>query len=152
MHIIVTGCVAQAEGDEILKRNKNVDFVFGPQNFHELPKNIKKKKSKKLHNNFSYEEKFKSFSLSSEKNVSKLITIQEGCDKFCSFCVVPYTRGKEFSRTVEDIYAEARSLVENGAKEIIMLGQNVSSYKSSVIKSGKDQNVFLENYVVFCQK
>ncbi len=143
MHIIVTGCVAQAEGDEILKRNKSVDFVFGPQNFHELPKILKKKKAKKIHNNFLYEEKFKSFSLSSEKNVSKLITIQEGCDKFCSFCVVPYTRGKEFSRTVEDIYAEARSLVENGAKEIIMLGQNVSSYKSSVIKSGKDQNVFL---------
>ncbi len=143
MHIIVTGCVAQAEGDEILKRNKSVDFVFGPQNFHELPKILKKKQAKKIHNNFLYEEKFKSFSLSSEKNVSKLITIQEGCDKFCSFCVVPYTRGKEFSRTVEDIYAEARSLVENGAKEIIMLGQNVSSYKSSVIKSGKDQNVFL---------
>ena len=143
MHIIVTGCVAQAEGDEILKRNKSVDFVFGPQNFHELPKILKKKQAKKIHNNFLYEEKFKSFSLSSEKNVSKLITIQEGCDKFCSFCVVPYTRGKEFSRTVEDIYAEVRSLVENGAKEIIMLGQNVSSYKSSVIKSGKDQNVFL---------
>ncbi len=143
MHIIVTGCVAQAEGEEILKRNKSVDFVFGPQNFHELPRILKKKKTKRVHNDFLYEEKFKSFSPSSEKNVSKLITIQEGCDKFCSFCVVPYTRGKEFSRTVEDIYAEAKTLVECGAKEIIMLGQNVSSYKSTILESGKNQDVFL---------
>ncbi len=143
MHIIVTGCVAQAEGNEILKRNKSVDFVFGPQNFHELPNILKKNKAKRIHNDFLCEEKFRSFIPSSEKNISKLITIQEGCDKFCSFCVVPYTRGKEFSRSVEDIYAEVKTQVKNGAREITLLGQNVSSFRSSILVSGKIKEIFL---------
>ncbi len=143
MHIIVTGCVAQAEGKEILKRNKGVDYIFGPQNFHQLPKILRENETRKVHNDFLYEEKFKSFIPTTKKAVSKLVTIQEGCDKFCSFCVVPYTRGAEFSRSVEDIYAEVNSLVNNGAKEITLLGQNVSSYKSNIFKSGIEEAVNL---------
>ena len=126
MQIIVTGCVAQAEGDEILKRNKNVDYILGPQNFHKLPSVLKNKNKQKVHSEFSYKQKFESLVPSAKKNVSKLVTIQEGCDKFCSFCVVPYTRGAEFSRPVEQIFAEIKHLSNNGAKEITLLGQNVS--------------------------
>tara|TARA_B100000900_G_C20586068_1_gene719598 strand:- start:429 stop:1721 length:1293 start_codon:yes stop_codon:yes gene_type:complete len=143
MHIIVTGCVAQAQGEEILKRNKNVDYIFGPQNFHQLPSILKKSSSDKVFNDFLCEEKFSSLSPSSSKDVSKLVTIQEGCDKFCSFCVVPYTRGAEFSRLVEDIYAEVNTLVNNGAKEITLLGQNVSSYESNIYKNGQDIKIKL---------
>jgi len=143
MHIIVTGCVAQAEGEEILKRNKNVDYILGPQNFHKLPNFLKESTSQKIHNEFLCEEKFKSFPHTSGKEISKLITIQEGCDKFCSFCVVPYTRGAEYSRTVEDIHAEASSLVKKGAKEITLLGQNVSAYRSNVFESGDRKIVSL---------
>ncbi len=143
MHIIVTGCVAQAEGHEILKRNKSVDYIFGPQNFHKLPKILNGTQNKKVFDDFLSEEKFSSLVPSKEKQVSKLITIQEGCDKFCSFCVVPYTRGAEFSRPLEDIYAEANSLVKNGAREITLLGQNVSAYKSDILEDGKKVNVKL---------
>ena len=136
MQIIVTGCVAQAEGEEILKRNKSVDYIFGPQSFHMLPKILKKSNSDKVYNDFLCENKFSSLIPSKSREVSKLITIQEGCDKFCSFCVVPYTRGAEFSRSVENIYAETIALVKNGAKELTLLGQNVSSYESNVIKDG----------------
>ena len=97
MHIIVTGCVAQAEGDEIIKRNKSVDYVIGPQNFHVIPKLLKKNISNQVFTDFLCEEKFQSLPLSHTKDVSRLVTIQEGCDKFCSFCVVPYTRGAEYS-------------------------------------------------------
>ena len=89
------------------------------------------------------EEKFQSLTPSSRKNVSKLITIQEGCDKFCSFCVVPYTRGAEYSRSVENIFAETQNLVNNGTKEITLLGQNVSSYSSSVLENGKKKKISL---------
>ena len=136
MHIIVTGCVAQAEGEEILKRNKSVDFIFGPQSFHKLPIILKNSNNDKVYNDFLCENKFSSLIPSKSKEVSKLVTIQEGCDKFCSFCVVPYTRGAEFSRSVENIYAETINLVKNGAKELTLLGQNVSSYESNVIKDG----------------
>ena len=137
MHIIVTGCVAQAEGNEILKRNKSVDYILGPQSFHKLPNVLKNSNEEKVHNEFMCEEKFESLIPSSQKNVSKLITIQEGCDKFCSFCVVPYTRGAEFSRPVENIFAETKNLAQNGTKEITLLGQNVSSYSSSIFEKGK---------------
>ena len=143
MHIIVTGCVAQAEGEEILKRNKSVDYIFGPQNFHKLPNVLKKNQSQSVHNNFLSEDKFKSLVAPSQKNVSKLITIQEGCDKFCSFCVVPYTRGCDFSRPVEDIYAEVNKLVKNGTREITLLGQNVSSYKSEIVEKKKRREISL---------
>ena len=143
MHIIVTGCVAQAEGNEILKRNKSVDYILGPQSFHKLPNVLKNSNEEKVHNEFMCEEKFESLIPSSQKNVSKLITIQEGCDKFCSFCVVPYTRGAEFSRPVENIFAETKNLAQNGTKEITLLGQNVSSYCSSIFENGKKKNVSL---------
>ncbi len=143
MHIIVTGCVAQAEGEEILKRNKSVDYIFGPQSFHKLPKILKNFDNNKVYNDFLCEDKFSSLIPSRSKEVSKLVTIQEGCDKFCSFCVVPYTRGAEFSRSVENIYAETTALVKNGAKEITLLGQNVSSYESSVFECGVKKKIKL---------
>ena len=145
MQIIVAGCVAQAEADEILKRSKSVDFVLGPQNFHVLPKILKKTKLEKKFTNFLSEEKFKSFPASNFKGVSRLITIQEGCDKFCSFCVVPYTRGAEFSRPPEDIYAESQDLVNTGASEITLLGQNVSSYKSKIYNKSMEKEVNLSD-------
>ena len=132
MKIIVTGCVAQAEAEEILKRSKSVDYVLGPQNYHILPQILKVKQNKKKFTDFLSEEKFNTFPNSEIEGISKLITIQEGCDKFCSFCVVPYTRGAEYSRPPEDIFAEAKKLVNNGALELTLLGQNVSSYKSKI--------------------
>lgn len=139
--IVVMGCVAQAEGDEILKRNKSVDYVVGPQNIQIIPKLLKKKNYKKTHINFLSEEKFQSLKSSNESLISRLITIQEGCDKFCSFCVVPYTRGAEFSRPVEDIFAEINNAGKNGCLEVTLLGQNVSSYKSSIF--GKREKIKL---------
>ena len=141
MQIIVTGCVAQAEADEILKRSKSVDFVLGPQNFHVLPDILKKEKKK--FNNFLPDEKFKSLAQlkMDSKDVSKMVTIQEGCDKFCSFCVVPYTRGAEYSRSIEQINAEVINLSKSGAREVTLLGQNVSSYSSKIFSEKKNKKV-----------
>ena len=141
MQIIVTGCVAQAEADEILKRSKSVDFVLGPQNFHVLPDILKKER--KRFNNFLPDEKFKSLAQlkMDSKDVSKMVTIQEGCDKFCSFCVVPYTRGAEYSRSIEQINAEVINLSKSGAREVTLLGQNVSSYSSKIFSEKKNKKV-----------
>ena len=141
MQIIVTGCVAQAEADEILKRSKSVDFVLGPQNFHVLPDILKKERKK--FNNFLPNEKFKSLAQlkMDSKNVSKMVTIQEGCDKFCSFCVVPFTRGAEYSRSIEQINAEVINLSKSGVKEVTLLGQNVSSYSSKIFAEKRDKKV-----------
>ena len=133
--IIVMGCVAQAEGEEIISRNNLVDYVVGPQNIQAIPKLLKNKIFEKIHINFLSEEKFKSLTLSKTNKISSLITVQEGCDKFCSFCVVPYTRGAEFSRPVEDIYAEVNDVVKKGSAEVTLLGQNVSSYESVIYDS-----------------
>ena len=133
--IVVMGCVAQAEGEEIISRNNLVDYVVGPQNIQAIPKLLKNKIFEKIHINFLSEEKFKSLTLSKTNKISSLITVQEGCDKFCSFCVVPYTRGAEFSRPVEDIYAEVNDVVKKGSSEVILLGQNVSSYESVIYDS-----------------
>ena len=129
------GCVAQAEGEEIISRNNSVDYVVGPQNIQAIPKLLKNKIFEKIHINFLSEEKFKSLTLSKTNKISSLITVQEGCDKFCSFCVVPYTRGAEFSRPVEDIYAEVNDVVKKGSAEVTLLGQNVSSYESVIYDS-----------------
>tara|TARA_Y100000591_G_scaffold199936_1_gene172951 strand:+ start:61 stop:1356 length:1296 start_codon:yes stop_codon:yes gene_type:complete len=133
--VLIAGCVAQAEGDILLKKEKYIDAVLGPQSYHQINDIILKleRKSKQInHTEFEVIEKFDS--LNSIKNlnnkISTHLTIQEGCDKFCKFCVVPYTRGAEFSRSVEEIILEAKQLVENGAKEIILLGQNVNAYNS----------------------
>ena len=152
MHIIVTGCVAQAEGNEIIRRNKSVDYVIGPQNFHIIPKLLKKKKTNQIFTEFLCEEKIKSLPSSNIKNVSRLVTIQEGCDKFCTFCVVPYTRGAEYSRQVEDIYAEVLNYIKNGTSEITLLGQNVSSYKSIIIEKSKKKEVNLSGLMNILSK
>ena len=130
--IAVAGCVAQAQGKEMMKRANAIDLIFGPQNFHRLPELISsaQKGEKPIALDFETEDKF--FHLTKQtkpkQNISAFLTIQEGCDKFCSFCVVPYTRGQEVSRAPKDIIAEAEILLQKGAKELVLLGQNVNAY------------------------
>ena len=131
--VIVAGCVAQAENTEMLKREPYIDLVIGPQSYHKLNETIlqfEKNKLKKEITDFDTLEKFNYLSKIQNKNskVSSFLTIQEGCDKFCHFCVVPYTRGPEYSRPFNQIIDEAKMLVQNGSKEIILLGQNVNAY------------------------
>ena len=125
--LVIAGCVAQAEGKEIKKRAPLVDFVVGPQSYHNLPKMLKSANSI-VSDDFTQNEKFKNLLYNSTGGVSEFVSIQEGCDKFCSFCVVPYTRGPEFSRPVSDIVVEIKKYVSQGVKEIIFLGQNVNAY------------------------
>ena len=131
--VIIAGCVAQAENQEMLKREPYIDLVIGPQAYHKINDtiiNYTEKKKKLEETEFDAVSKFKY--LSKIKNeagkVSSFLTIQEGCDKFCHFCVVPYTRGPEYSRPFNQILDEAKYLADNGAKEIILLGQNVNAY------------------------
>ncbi len=131
--VIIAGCVAQAENQEMLKREPYIDLVIGPQAYHKINDtilNYNKKKKKIEETEFDAVSKFKY--LSKIKNeagkVSSFLTIQEGCDKFCHFCVVPYTRGPEYSRPFKQILDEAKYLADNGSKEIILLGQNVNAY------------------------
>ena len=131
--VLVTGCVAQAEGDILLKKEKYIDAVIGPQSYHKINDTILKLEKKSKPINFTEFEVIEKFdSLNSLKNsnnkISAFLTVQEGCDKFCKFCVVPYTRGVEFSRSLKELVLEANQLVENGAKEITLLGQNVNAY------------------------
>ena len=131
--VLVAGCVAQAEGDILLKREKYIDAVIGPQSYHKLNDiiiRLEKKLRKIDSTNFDVIDKFDTLNTikNSNNKISSFITIQEGCDKFCKFCVVPYTRGPEFSRSVEEILNECNQLVANGSKEIILLGQNVNAY------------------------
>ncbi len=125
--LVVAGCVAQAEGKEIKKRAPLVDFVVGPQSYHHLPEMLESKNSI-ISDEFTQNEKFKNLLYNSTGGVSEFVSIQEGCDKFCSFCVVPYTRGPEFSRPIKDILNEVEKYVSQGVKEIIFLGQNVNAY------------------------
>ena len=125
--------MAQAEGEEIMKRAPLVDFVVGPQSYHALPTMIEDNE-KFINDDFLQNDKFKNLLFKSSNNVSEFVSIQEGCDKFCSFCVVPYTRGSEFSRPVQDIQLEIQQYVESGVQEVILLGQNVNSYH------GKNKN------------
>tara|TARA_B110000971_G_scaffold219041_1_gene259200 strand:+ start:753 stop:2057 length:1305 start_codon:yes stop_codon:yes gene_type:complete len=133
--VLVTGCVAQAENQEMLNREKYIDGVIGPQSYHQIPSIIKKienEKSKVNSTDFEVIEKFDSLNLlkNSNSKVSSFLTIQEGCDKFCHFCVVPYTRGPEHSRSFDEIINEAKQLIDNGAQEITLLGQNVNAYET----------------------
>ena len=144
--VLVAGCVAQAEGNLLLKKEKYIDAVIGPQSYHQINDMISKleKKSKPINiTEFDVIEKFDS--LNSLKNtdnkISSFLTVQEGCDKFCKFCVVPYTRGAEYSRSIKELVTEASQLVENGAKEINLLGQNVNAYN---YKEKKLSNLILE--------
>ncbi len=133
--VIIAGCVAQAENEEMLKREPYIDLVIGPQSYHKLNDKINEyiNKQKRLEETefdavlkYDYLNKIKN----SSSKVSSFLTIQEGCDKFCHFCVVPYTRGPEYSRPLKEIINETKELVKNGAKEIILLGQNVNAYKN----------------------
>jgi tRNA-2-methylthio-N6-dimethylallyladenosine synthase len=131
--LLVVGCVAQAEGDVLLKRENYIDGIIGPQAYHKIPdiiKSIEKKIRKINFTEFEVIEKFDKLNQLKNNNskVSAFLTIQEGCDKFCKFCVVPYTRGPEYSRSFDEILAEAKQLIINGAKEITLLGQNVNAY------------------------
>ncbi|HRJ61914.1 MAG TPA: tRNA (N6-isopentenyl adenosine(37)-C2)-methylthiotransferase MiaB [Azospirillaceae bacterium] len=132
MIIAVAGCVAQAEGEEIVARAPYVDLVFGPQAYHTLPEMVAKAAragGAVLNTDFPADSKFDSLPQEQGgQGVSAFLAVQEGCDKFCTFCVVPYTRGAEYSRGVAQIVAEARNLVAQGAKEINLLGQNVNAF------------------------
>jgi tRNA-2-methylthio-N6-dimethylallyladenosine synthase len=131
--IIVAGCVAQAENQEMLKREPYIDIVIGPQSYHKINEailNHSNNKKKEEETEFDTISKFNYLSKIKNKDskVSSFLTIQEGCDKFCHFCVVPYTRGPEYSRPFNQIIKEAKELIQSGAKEIILLGQNVNAY------------------------
>ena len=130
--MIVAGCVAQAENQEMLNREPYIDIIVGPQSYHKINDLLKNfiKDNKIEETEFDTVSKFNFFdNVKNENNkVSSYLTIQEGCDKFCSFCVVPYTRGPEYSRPFNKIIEEAENLISNGAKEIILLGQNVNAY------------------------
>ena len=131
--VIISGCVAQAESDEMIKREPYIDIVIGPQSYHkigDLILNYQRKKGKFNETDFDVIKKFDELEKIpiSQNKISSYLTIQEGCDKFCNFCVVPYTRGPEFSRPFKQIIDEANTLVNNGAREIILLGQNVNAY------------------------
>ncbi|MCD9149183.1 tRNA (N6-isopentenyl adenosine(37)-C2)-methylthiotransferase MiaB [Pseudophaeobacter flagellatus] len=132
LKIGVAGCVAQAEGQEIMRRQPLVDLVVGPQSYHRLPEMEAKARSgeKVLDTDFPEEDKFEKLKRrpKAPRGPSAFLTVQEGCDKFCAFCVVPYTRGAEVSRPVDRILTEARDLVERGVREITLLGQNVNAY------------------------
>ncbi len=132
MLVAVAGCVAQAEGAEIMARQPAVDMVVGPQSYHRLPEmiaRIARGAGHALETDFPAEDKFDHLpDEQAASGASAFLTIQEGCDKFCTFCVVPYTRGPEFSRPVTQIEAEARRLVAKGVREITLLGQNVNAY------------------------
>src|SRR3984957_7284677 len=132
MILAVAGCVAQAEGAEILARAPYVDIVLGPQTYHRLPEMVARAAragNKVIETDFPPEDKFDYLPQSATpQGVTAFLTIQEGCDKFCSFCVVPYTRGAEQSRSAATILREARRLVSQGAREITLLGQNVNAW------------------------
>jgi tRNA-2-methylthio-N6-dimethylallyladenosine synthase len=132
MIIAVAGCVAQAEGAEIMRRAPYVDIVLGPQTYHRLPELVARAAragGAVLDTEFPAETKFDFLPETSTKpGISAFLSVQEGCDKFCTFCVVPYTRGAEFSRPAEAVLAEARHLVAAGARELVLLGQNVNAY------------------------
>ncbi len=132
LKVAVAGCVAQAEGEEILRRQPLVDMVVGPLAYHRLPEieQAARRGEKPVVTDFPPEDKFAALprDRAPTERVSAFLTVQEGCDKFCAFCVVPYTRGAEYSRPAADILAEARGLVSRGVREITLLGQNVNAY------------------------
>ena len=144
--VLIAGCVAQAEGDIILKKEKYIDAVIGPQSYHKINNMILnlEKKSKKINfTEFDVIEKFDNLNSvnNSCNKISSFLTIQEGCDKFCKFCVVPYTRGAEYSRSIKELITEAKQLVKNGSSEITLLGQNVNAYN---FKSKKLSDLIFE--------
>src|SRR6201747_878684 len=135
MNIVVAGCVAQAEGNEIIRRAPSVDVVVGPQSYHPLPQLLARAKrhGRALETEFPVEDKFGFLAAPKPdairaRGISSFVTVQEGCDKFCTFCVVPYTRGAEVSRPVVKIADDVKRLADNGVREITLIGQNVNAY------------------------
>jgi tRNA-2-methylthio-N6-dimethylallyladenosine synthase len=135
MLVAVAGCVAQAEGREIIRRAGAVDLVVGSQNYHRLPDMVARAQrgEKVIDTDFPVEDKFDALAAPkrdtiAKRGISAFVTVQEGCDKFCTFCVVPYTRGSEVSRPVEKIVAEVERLVDGGVREVTLIGQNVNAY------------------------
>tara|TARA_B100001142_G_scaffold118649_1_gene120748 strand:- start:4185 stop:5525 length:1341 start_codon:yes stop_codon:yes gene_type:complete len=153
--IIVAGCVAQAENKEMLNREPYIDIIMGPQSYHKINNTILnhlKEKKRKEETDFDTIEKFNYLSKikNTNSNVSSFLTIQEGCDKFCSFCVVPFTRGPEYSRPFDQIINDARNFIKNGTKEIILIGQNVNAYsykKNNKIYKLSDLILQLEKFI-----
>ncbi len=144
MTLVVAGCVAQAEGEELIRRQPAVDLVLGPQAYHRLPEMIARASraiGDRLETRFEAIEKFDALPKSrAPDGPSAFVSVQEGCDKFCTFCVVPYTRGAEISRRVDDIVAEVRSLAAQGVREITLLGQNVNAFHGAppALEGGED--------------
>ena len=149
MIVVVAGCTAQAEGEEIFKRAPYVDIVVGPQSYQNLPillEAVRREKKWAIDLEFKENDKFDLLPEYSEsKGSSVFLSVQEGCDKFCHFCVVPYTRGAEYSRDVSIIYREANKLVNLGAKEINLLGQNVSAYNAKVDSQNWNLGMLIEH-------
>ncbi|TCR02054.1 tRNA (N6-isopentenyl adenosine(37)-C2)-methylthiotransferase MiaB [Neorhizobium sp. JUb45] len=140
----VTGCVAQAEGEEILRRAPAVDVVVGPQTYHRLPQALARARQgeRVVETDYAVEDKFDHLpkvdkARARARGVTSFLTVQEGCDKFCTFCVVPYTRGSEVSRSVSQIVDEALRLVDSGVREITLLGQNVNAWRGESPKGGE---------------
>lgn len=148
MIIAVAGCVGQAEGEEIFRRAYYVDIVVGPQSYHTLPDLVAKlarSEKRLIELDFIEEEKFDNLPKNYQgQGASAFVSIQEGCDKFCTFCVVPYTRGAEFSRKVEEIYRESMAVVTQGASEVHLLGQNVNAYHG---KAADDKNYSIADLI-----
>ncbi|WP_421692976.1 tRNA (N6-isopentenyl adenosine(37)-C2)-methylthiotransferase MiaB [Aestuariivirga sp.] len=133
MVIAVAGCVAQAEGEEIVKRAPAVDLVFGPQTYHRLPQLLARHRAGEkavIETEFPAEDKFEGLEAKAlpRRTVAAFLTVQEGCDKFCTFCVVPYTRGAQYSRPLQQLLAEAQKMAAQGVKEFTLLGQNVNAW------------------------
>jgi len=143
MIVAVAGCVAQAEGAELMRREPMVDMVFGPQTYHRLPEMVARAnraigRNKIIDTDFPAEEKFDHLPAQiSKQGYSAFLAIQEGCDKFCTFCVVPYTRGAEYSRPGADVIKEARQIVAQGTRELTLLGQNVNAYQGEAPNGGE---------------
>ncbi len=146
--VVVAGCVAQAQGDEIFKRSKTPDIIVGPESYQTLPDLIGKvirHKTRQLNLEFIANEKFDNLvAPRAGINASAFVTVQEGCDKFCTFCVVPYTRGSEYCRDVLQVYDEVLKYADNGVKEIYLLGQNVNAYQG---KNGDKENYSLAKLI-----
>lgn len=143
IQVIVAGCVAQAQGEEILRRQPAVDIVIGPQNYHKLTEVMKRARlgGRIVETEFPVESKFdhlpaRGKNQNSKSDVSAFVTIQEGCDKFCTFCVVPYTRGAEYSRPVAGILQEITELTGDGVQEVTLIGQNVNAYRGQALSGG----------------
>ncbi|HEY6355673.1 MAG TPA: radical SAM protein, partial [Burkholderiaceae bacterium] len=137
----VGGCVASQEGHAIVERAPYVDLVFGPQTLHRLPQMIEQRRAlgrPQVDISFPAIEKFDNLPPARVDGASAFVSIMEGCSKYCSFCVVPYTRGEEVSRPLDDVMAEVAGLVEQGVMEITLLGQNVNAYRGAIGEDGKD--------------